>query len=693
MISIVMTYFNRLPLLRHTLSTIKLSKKRDVEIIIVDDFSSEQHSLNQIQKEFSSLDIHIINMRDIAITKDYYNPCIPFNVGFRHAKGDIIVIQNPECCHMGDVLDYVSTHLTDENYLSFHCFASTRDQIEALHSNNSIVIPEKQELGPRGGCWYVHEQHRPFAWHFTSAITRSNLKQLNGFDERFAQGRGGDDVEFLYRVQHLGLNIKFVSEPFVIHQWHSKDPNTSYDTSTSMVVNAELSYQTKISSLIKAPNKQELYPQPQREKNMNYSIYLISNKPEVYQEIKDSISPEVIHYFDGTDYPSFSKLVNDCVANCPTETIIIASSKVRPTQDQVHKLLDLLDQGYGFVGLYLFGFFGFRKELFRKIGPFDERFIGGGHEDWDFLFRLREANIPVYISQEVTYFKSASSWNYSLARPHMVKKWHEGLGNGCLSRAFAEEEYSYDWGPSTNEIYIKIEKSVFRCDSTVRCPGPYFKMPVVPYDKLHEHKANIPVGKILTTVQQFTDVGQFRDTGSQILNFSKSTETKSYLELGVYDNANFNSIKAREKFSVDKNGKAMFTGTTDEFFNQHNPNKKYDIVYIDANHDYEYVLRDFNNSVTIANEWIVMHDCVPPTESLAASSACSDSYRVLYYLLKETNFEVYVMNTNFGLTFVKMPAQKINPSIEFSKTSYLEFTEFLKNTKVYTPEEIVEILN
>lgn len=254
MISIVMPYYNRLSLLRHTLSTIKLSRIDDVEIIIVDDFSNEENSVDAIPHEFSSLNIKVIKMAAMVATKYYCNPCIPFNVGFRQSVGDLIVLQNPECCHIGDVLSYVAENLSDENYLSFHCFASTKEQLEKLHHTNTISISDNHPVTHQGDCWYVHNIHRPMAWHFTSAISRNNLKKLNGFDERFAFGRGGDDVEFLYRIQHLDLQIQFVDSPYVVHQWHPKDTSASYDMNISTKINSEISYETKLAKLIYAPN-------------------------------------------------------------------------------------------------------------------------------------------------------------------------------------------------------------------------------------------------------------------------------------------------------------------------------------------------------------------------------------------------------------------------------------------------------
>lgn len=52
----------------------------------------------------------------------------------------------------------------------------------------------------------------------------------------------------------------------------------------------------------------------------------------------------------------------------------------------------------------------------------------------------------------------------------------------------------------------------------------------------------------------------------EIVNEIAGIEDLTYLELGTYNNVNFNAIKCREKQSVDTNGSAMFTGTTDESF-------------------------------------------------------------------------------------------------------------------------------
>ena len=162
MISIVMAYYNRQAQLGYTLKTISQSSCKDVEVIIVDDFSAEDEQPEPICAQYPELDIKIIHMRDQVDKKYYCNPCIPYNTGFKATTGDKIIIQNPECCHMGDVLAYTAEHLTDDVYLTFHDMFqfSTRNVAKPSLMFLSVRWPQPLLVGLLSQyLWWFQDYH------------------------------------------------------------------------------------------------------------------------------------------------------------------------------------------------------------------------------------------------------------------------------------------------------------------------------------------------------------------------------------------------------------------------------------------------------------------------------------------------------------------------------------------------------
>jgi hypothetical protein len=174
----------------------------------------------------------------------------------------------------------------------------------------------------------------------------------------------------------------------------------------------------------------------------------------MFEPIVRSIGPERVTYFNGSGYNSFAKLVNTCVANSYTETVILMSDKVLPSQEHVKTTLELLDKGYGLVALYRFAFFGFKKELMRQIGMMDEGHIGGGYEDDDFYIRCIERDIAMYVTHDVPYAPGNSGWNYDRARQYHFNKWRFTQETMTLTRHLPEPELDYDLGPSVSTQFL-----------------------------------------------------------------------------------------------------------------------------------------------------------------------------------------------------------------------------------------------
>lgn len=114
-ISIVSSYFNRKNELWRTLKVMDKSSFKDFEYVIVDDGSDYRQRIEDLAEEFKFVKLKRIEPAD----KHHINPCIPFNMGIAMAEGDIIILQSPECMHMGDVLNFVANNSKDNQYLVF----------------------------------------------------------------------------------------------------------------------------------------------------------------------------------------------------------------------------------------------------------------------------------------------------------------------------------------------------------------------------------------------------------------------------------------------------------------------------------------------------------------------------------------------------------------------------------------------
>ncbi len=236
-IEIVATYFDRLPQLINTVNSLNQYKRDDFEFVVVDDGS--HGDINRMNNDFPMV---VIRMTD----KMWFNSAVPFNKGFQFAlsrEPDIVIIQNAESYHAGDIIGYAEKHLTDDNYIAFPCYSlSQNDSLPPETINNRCAGFDGDS------AWYNHPTYRPVGYHFCAAITANNLRKLNGMDERFMYAHDYEDNYWLHQIKSLGLRIDIPPEPFVFHQWHYSS-NRPRGTGNNELLFKELSKQNEYRAL------------------------------------------------------------------------------------------------------------------------------------------------------------------------------------------------------------------------------------------------------------------------------------------------------------------------------------------------------------------------------------------------------------------------------------------------------------
>lgn len=208
--SILMPYYERLSQLEWTLLSFlhHYGNRTDYEVIIIED-AKNVGSLKEIASRFDHLRVAH------SCIKDIYNPAPLFNLGADIARGDFLVLTSPEVMHWTNVLSIFDEEL-DKNpngYVIAACESATNcrgnpDDLSNFQYDHHM--------------WYQHSEHRNLEYHFCSVIGADQYAIIGGFDERYANGVGYDDDDFIDRVRHADISIVTRDDAWTIHQEHKR---------------------------------------------------------------------------------------------------------------------------------------------------------------------------------------------------------------------------------------------------------------------------------------------------------------------------------------------------------------------------------------------------------------------------------------------------------------------------------------
>lgn len=215
--SFLIPYYNRVRQFHNTLvSYWELYRGRDDwEVIVAEDAKNpERDGLLQLLISFR----YQVNRR-VSCLKDTMvenrNPARLFDIAAGEAKGEFLIITNPECYHAVDVLGGLDEEFGRDPGAYVVC--------GCMHVvTTARPIRRMEEFEFKEKMWYQHSQHRNRQLHFCSSLSREGWDRIGGFGGYDPRRVAKDDVWFHGKVKGAGIPIVTRDDLLVYHQQHER---------------------------------------------------------------------------------------------------------------------------------------------------------------------------------------------------------------------------------------------------------------------------------------------------------------------------------------------------------------------------------------------------------------------------------------------------------------------------------------
>jgi GT2 family glycosyltransferase len=137
------------------------------------------------------------------------NPCTAFNAGADFARGDLLVLTNPEIVHREPILEQMRDELNQlgpKGYVAASCWDAKSN---SWYCHSALMVPRTRSGRapmPAGA-----------GLHFCSMLRAELFDQVGGFSEEYRDGQGYEDNDFLWKLHAAGAKFRICDNLTVDH--------------------------------------------------------------------------------------------------------------------------------------------------------------------------------------------------------------------------------------------------------------------------------------------------------------------------------------------------------------------------------------------------------------------------------------------------------------------------------------------
>lgn len=194
MISLILPYWDRQEAADKALKSLEIYKGLDLEVIVVDDGNKIP-----FQVPVSPLNIKVVTLTQ----KDTPKSCVvPWNEGVKASSGDVIILSCAEVIHESPIIEQMKSELDIMGKDGYVLASAWCPETNEWHCHSSIRTPRN--------VWGT-------GLSFFGMMNKELFYRAGGFDERYRDGAGYEDNDFINRLLCVGAEFKIRDDLKVVH--------------------------------------------------------------------------------------------------------------------------------------------------------------------------------------------------------------------------------------------------------------------------------------------------------------------------------------------------------------------------------------------------------------------------------------------------------------------------------------------